>query len=122
MLWLHAWMLLLSADGHEMTHALAVALAPCIDDRGDSRMHFLYQLFGWKSKASCNGGQLLPANACGGMTSAYLSALLHHFPPATMAGELCFRQSLWWVLISASPGGGYLILPLPVAERATCRL
>jgi hypothetical protein len=47
---------------------------------------------------------------------------LLHFPPATMAGLLCFRQCEWRVLISASPGGGYLFPPLPVAERATCHL
>jgi hypothetical protein len=56
------------------------------------------------------------------MTSAASFHRPRHFPPATMAGPLCFRQSQWRVLISASPGGGYLILPLPVAERATCRL
>jgi hypothetical protein len=72
--------------------------------------------------ASCNGGQLLPANACGGMSSASLSAVLPHFPPATMAGPRCFRYRQWRVQHSASPGGGFFFPPMPVAEIPTCRL
>jgi hypothetical protein len=55
--------------------------------------------------ANSNGGESIPANCCGGMTSA-----------------VSFRQREWPVLLSASPGGEYLFPPLPVAERATCHL
>jgi hypothetical protein len=65
------------------------ALAPCIDGRGDSRMHFLCQL--------------LPTNAYGGMMSSFLSASPQPLPashdggtdefPPTLIADSTFRQS-----------------------------
>jgi hypothetical protein len=73
-----------------------------------------YRQLQWRTETS--------ANVYGGMTSAPLSAVLRHFPPATMAGPRCFRQRQWRVQHSASPGGGFFFPPMPVAERATCCL
>jgi hypothetical protein len=66
--------------------------------------------------ASCNGGNMLPATAIGGMTSATFPASFpplpashvggtRVFPPLPMAGST-FRQSKWRFLLSANACGG----------------